>query len=45
MITRLSRSRHYQADMLAIWLTGRGTFGTFQLPFEEDWEACARAGP
>jgi formylglycine-generating enzyme required for sulfatase activity len=34
----------YQADMLAIWLTGRGKFGTFQLPFEEDWEACARAG-
>ncbi|MFN9225337.1 MAG: formylglycine-generating enzyme family protein, partial [Planctomyces sp.] len=35
---------HYQADMLAIWMTGRGKFGTFQLPFEEDWEACARAG-
>jgi formylglycine-generating enzyme required for sulfatase activity len=34
----------YQADVLAIWMTGRGTFGTFQLPFEEDWEACARAG-
>jgi formylglycine-generating enzyme required for sulfatase activity len=34
----------YQADILAIWMTGRGTFGTFQLPFEEDWEACARAG-
>jgi formylglycine-generating enzyme required for sulfatase activity len=25
-------------------MTGRGKFGTFQLPFEEDWEACARAG-
>jgi formylglycine-generating enzyme required for sulfatase activity len=34
----------YQADMLAIWMTGRGKFGTFQLPFEEDWEASARAG-
>ncbi|MFM7837458.1 MAG: formylglycine-generating enzyme family protein, partial [Planctomycetaceae bacterium] len=34
----------YQADMLAIWLTGHGAFGTFRLPFEEDWEACARAG-
>ncbi|MFM8725605.1 MAG: SUMF1/EgtB/PvdO family nonheme iron enzyme, partial [Planctomycetaceae bacterium] len=34
----------YQADMLAIWLTGHGAFGTFRLPVEEDWEACARAG-
>ena len=34
----------YQADMLVIWLTGQGAFGTFRLPFEEDWEACARAG-
>jgi hypothetical protein len=34
----------YHADMLAIWLTGKGTFGTFQLPFEEDWEAFAVQG-
>ncbi|MFM7925019.1 MAG: SUMF1/EgtB/PvdO family nonheme iron enzyme, partial [Planctomycetaceae bacterium] len=34
----------YQANMLAIWLTGHGAFGTFRLPVEEDWEACARAG-
>lgn len=34
----------HQAQMMCIWLTGRGTFGTFRLPFEEDWEACCRAG-
>ncbi|MFN9040631.1 MAG: SUMF1/EgtB/PvdO family nonheme iron enzyme, partial [Planctomyces sp.] len=34
----------YQGDMLVIWLTGHGAFGTFRLPFQEDWEACARAG-
>jgi len=34
----------YQADMLAIWMTGHGTFGTFRLPLEEDWEACCRGG-
>ena len=34
----------YQAVMMCIWLTGHGRFGTFRLPFEEDWEACCRAG-
>ena len=34
----------YQADMLAIWMTGRGAFGTFRLPVDEDWEACCRGG-
>ncbi len=33
-----------QAEMLAIWLTGHGRNGQFQLPAEEDWEACCRAG-
>lgn len=34
----------YQARMLCMWLTGQGAFGQFGLPFDEDWEACCRAG-
>ena len=34
----------YQARMLCVWLNGQGVFGQFGLPFDEDWEACCRAG-
>ncbi|MBS0202899.1 MAG: SUMF1/EgtB/PvdO family nonheme iron enzyme [Planctomycetes bacterium] len=34
----------YEAVMLAVYLTGNGRFGTFELPFENDWEADCRAG-
>jgi len=34
----------YQARMFCVWLTGRGKFGTFRLPTEDEWEACCRAG-
>jgi len=34
----------FQAAMFCIWLTGRGTFGQFDLPNRLDWEACCRAG-
>ncbi|WP_417385640.1 SUMF1/EgtB/PvdO family nonheme iron enzyme [Gimesia sp.] len=34
----------FMSKMMTIWMTGKGTLGMYDLPEEQDWEACCRAG-